>query len=281
MDRKIDFMVIGAMKSGTSSVFQLLERHPSIIFSKPKETDFFQDVGWREKLHLLESFFEKSAETSCLLGEGSTSSAKYPEGNLSLHKDLFEYNPHLRFIYVVRNPVERIKSQYVHMYARGTERYRDINHAILYNPTYVNLSRYFMQIERYTKYFNQEQILVLDFEDLVLNPQRTMNEVANFLNIPNFKIEHLPHVNKRSVNRGRPWVDKLLVSEVTKAIKSLLNQRLRTYLAATLYKLTTRRIQHEPVIREDVVEYIHVALRNDISKLEELTGHNYSKWLKF
>src|SRR5690349_21805688 len=111
---KVNFIILGAMKCGTSSLSKILSLHPDISFSQPKEPDFFsKNNDWKNKLHEYHSLFPKKA---MLYGDGSTSYTKYPAYNLSIWDDIYEYNNNMKFIYLIRNPIERTISHYVHLY---------------------------------------------------------------------------------------------------------------------------------------------------------------------
>jgi len=174
-------MILGAMKCGTTSLAHILSTHKDIGFSKPKETDFFVDYpNWRDKIKKYHSFFPK--EEKKLYGEGSTCYTKFPRFSLSLWEDIYEYNSEMKFIYIMRHPVDRLVSHYMHLYEMGYEE-TSISEAFTTKASLINVSRYFMQIKPYIDKFGKENVLLLDFDEFVSNSQHEMDKVSEFLGI--------------------------------------------------------------------------------------------------
>ena len=136
---QVDFMIIGAQKCGTSSLASMLSQHRQICFCKAKEPHFFsRHEDWATRLDVYHRLF--SPRPGQLCGEASTSYSFLPEHGPT-HERLHEYNPALRLLYLVRDPVERILSQYNHELLRGWTR-GPLEVEVLENPTYLDRSRY-------------------------------------------------------------------------------------------------------------------------------------------
>ncbi|MCB0382385.1 MAG: sulfotransferase, partial [Psychroserpens sp.] len=121
----VNFLLIGAAKSATTSLSNALSQHPDICFSNPKEPEFFCKDNWRDKIENYHSLFKQKSVK--LYGEGSTNYSKFPHYNKNIHKDIFDYNPNMKIIYMMRHPIDRIVSHYIHSYNRGHESINDIN----------------------------------------------------------------------------------------------------------------------------------------------------------
>ena len=114
----VDFMIIGAQKCGTTTFFDILKRHPDLSACREKEPHFFSKTpNWRKNLGWYHSLFEE--EEGRLLFEASTTYTFHPFFNKEIWLDIFDYNPEMKFIYLVRNPLDRIISGYRHSYERG------------------------------------------------------------------------------------------------------------------------------------------------------------------
>ncbi|WKN33487.1 hypothetical protein PZB74_09100 [Porifericola rhodea] len=88
---KVDFIILEAHKSGTTILFDMLNRHPSIVGSNNKEAHFFSTTpDWKKDLRTYERLFTEQADT--LFMETSTSYTFYPLRNLNIWNDLYEYN---------------------------------------------------------------------------------------------------------------------------------------------------------------------------------------------
>src|SRR5687767_7137091 len=114
------FFIIGAMKAGTTSLFKYLAGHPQLCPSSRKEPRVFRDAGDpdRQRAAMLALFDGRCDEPWCF--EASTAYTKYPLFR-GVPRRVQAVVPEARFVYLVRNPVERVWSQYVHNLSHGRE----------------------------------------------------------------------------------------------------------------------------------------------------------------
>ena len=187
-----NFIVIGAMKSGTTSLYHYLRDHEQIFMSRIKELDFFAEAGnWSRGMDWYRQQF-KGAENALARGEASTLYTKYPE-HTGVPERIAATVPDVRLIYVVRDPIERLRSHYQHRVMTGMEK-SPPEVALLENPSYVNCSRYAMQLERYLDHFPREQILVVPSEALKADRTATVQQVYEFLGVDPSRMP--PHLDK-------------------------------------------------------------------------------------
>lgn len=152
-------MIIGAQKCGTTTLFNILNDHPSISGCTEKEPHYFSTTkNWRNDLNLYHMLFKEKEGT--LNFEASTTYTFYPLRNLHIWDDIFDYNPNMKFIYIVRNPVDRIVSSYMHNYERGYIDL-DIEEALIKERLLIELTRYYTQISPYIKKFGRDKIWLL------------------------------------------------------------------------------------------------------------------------
>ena len=177
----VNFIIIGAQKSGTTSLAYQLTQHHDICFSIRKEPQYFSTTkDWRKSLSTYSRLFNPKPGQLC--GEASTSYTFLPEYQ-DTHFRLHAYNSELKLIYICRHPIDRIISQYTHDVLRG--RVSDsFETEVLANPIYIDRTRYAMQVEPYLKLFPRENILLLIFEEFIANKEQTLARVAQFLDIP-------------------------------------------------------------------------------------------------
>lgn len=192
------FVIVGAMKSGTTSLHQYLGQHPEVFVTTPKEVHYFSRYYDRGQ-QWYESLFAGS-EGLAARGESSTSYAKFPWWPASAAR-LAAAIPDVSIIYLMRNPVDRILSQYIHQVRKGRE-VRPLSEALASDPEYLNISRYAMQLERFDDCFPRERILLVSHEDLQDQTRRTVNEVLSFLKLPEsdqIETDRTWHVTSRIV----------------------------------------------------------------------------------
>ena len=205
--RPLDFMVIGAEKSGTTSLFQYLYQHPEILSPIEKEIDFF-DVEYKYGLDWYLAHFPVSpaqqesqpgAEVSpYIVGE---TSANYLYDNLSPAR-VFEHFPTIQLVALLRHPVDRTVSRYNMMVRNGNET-RSLEEAItqelqqieqattpegipwpvLNRCRHVGNSLYYYHLQRWLSYFPREQLLVLPSELLFAQPEQTLSDLCRVLKI--------------------------------------------------------------------------------------------------
>jgi hypothetical protein len=182
-----DFLIIGAAKSGTTTLYQYLCQHPKIYMSHPKEPDFFAlDSQYAKGLDWYRGLFA-TATADQICGEASTTYSRlqqHPEAAKRIAANL----PRVKLIYIMRHPVERAYSFYVHR-LKGS-RYRPefavaktFEETIKQQSEFLDSSYYLYQIEEYLHFFSKESFLFLLMEDLIQDPAKTVNQVFKFLEV--------------------------------------------------------------------------------------------------
>lgn len=177
--RQPDFIIIGAMKSATSSLHEQLAAQPGFWMSNPKEPNFFSDEP--EFAQGLEHYWRlfKDAPPGSLCGESSTHYSKLPRHPYVVER-LAKYVPDAKFIYVMRHPIDRLVSHYIHEW---TERMidRPIGEAIDQHSALVDFSRYSMQLQPYFEQFGRERVLPVFFDRLHQHSQAELERICRFL----------------------------------------------------------------------------------------------------
>jgi hypothetical protein len=179
MGPKPDFIIIGAMKCATSTLHEQLAQQPGFFMSTPKEPNYFSDDHIYDRGPEWYSSLFLGAAPSDICGESSTHYTKlptYPETLSRMRSAL----PDLKLIYVIRNPIDRLVSQYIH---EQTERTIDgpIEQALGIYPRLIDYSRYEMQIAPFIDEYGPEQILISSAERLSERPQEELERICRFL----------------------------------------------------------------------------------------------------
>ena len=175
------FLIIGAMKAGTTSLYHLLGSHPDVFLPENKEPDFFvTQKAWSNGVDWYRSLFV-GAGGARAVGEASTSYSKCTEFP-GVPERIARLLPDVRLVYVLREPISRMRSMYLHNVRQGRE-VAPVDEALLSRPMYLDASRYALQLDAYLEHFARAQIHVLLSEDLRREPQATIAELARFLGL--------------------------------------------------------------------------------------------------
>ena len=165
-----NFLLIGAMKAGTTSMYHYLRAHPQVYMPTFKAPEFFagkalstRGVDWYRKQ------FAGAGPEAVAIGEASNVYTKYPHYP-GVPERIAELIPDVRLLYIVRDPVARIRSHYQTRVAEGAEKL-PLLEALATNSIYLDYSRYAMQIEQYLEHFPDEQLLVTTAEALRRRPR--------------------------------------------------------------------------------------------------------------
>lgn len=260
--------IIGAQKCATTSLFASLSTWPGIAPCEPKEPQFFSTVDeWRSNLPAYEAQFRGDG-----LGiEASTSYAFFPHRRLRVWDDVHSYNPDAKIIYVVRDPVQRIVSHYVHVRQRGyTE--KSLEDFTLKESLALDVSRYALQIRPWIERFGASQVLILDFAELVGDHDASLEKVAAFLGVarPENSTSSLERTNTAEQGRVHHRFDRQ--GRVMKALSAIAPGRARWIRS----KLTPK--VEKPEVPQELAEAIIRVLETDISEMERLTGWDLQHW---
>ncbi|NCR23380.1 MAG: sulfotransferase domain-containing protein [Microcystis aeruginosa L111-01] len=275
-----DFIIIGAMKSGTTSLHYYLNCHPEIYMSREKELRFFvESNNWTKGIEWYKSQFIGNAKIS---GEASPAYTKYPIFR-GVPERMHSVIPHAKLIYVVRDPIERIISHYVHRYASGTED-RTLAEALMnfknesYN-FYVSRSQYYLQIEQYLQYYSPNNILVISSEELSNIPQKTLQTIFKFLEVsdnPEFiKCQKKIHtsIKKRRKTKLGNQITSLPIMSIIDHLPSSWKYHLNKLIYFP-FSTPIKKPQLSKDLRIRLIDY----LQEDINQLRTFTGKDFNEW---
>jgi transposase-like protein len=182
-------LIIGAMKAGTTTLFDHLAAHPAIAPSRPKEPGFFafDDLyaGGRDIYHAL---FDFDPAAHAIRLDGSTDYAKFPHcGNVPAR--LRAFGGDFRLIYLLRHPLRRIESHAQHVQHKRREVGRNDSdrpdHSLDagVSPVSLDISRYAMQLDQYADYFDRGALLVTSLERLSRDPAAVVSDVCRHIGV--------------------------------------------------------------------------------------------------
>jgi len=269
---KPDFIIMGAMKSATSTLHSQLAMQPGIFMSTPKEPNYFSDdIEYSRGERWYQSLFSNATALD-ICGESSTHYTKLPDYPLTVERMARQLKKP-KFIYVMRHPIDRLVSHYIHQWSQN-EFKCDINQAIDQYEELTAYSCYARQLEPYFKQFGRESVLPVFNEAIRLNPQEQLQRVADFIGF-------------KGVARWQNDVAAQNVSgERVRAFKGyswLVESRVMTFLRRSLVPQSIRNrvkqgltMQERPVIDEAHVEYLTKLFNKDLAVLGEYLGAELS-----
>jgi hypothetical protein len=200
-----NFFVIGAQKAGTSTLHRLLQQHPQAFMCDPKEPHYFSAAGqWARGGEWYASLFAAAGSAEAV-GEASTTYAMYPHYSDVVER-LTSVVPAARIVYIVREPIARMRSAYLHGLAAGTEP-RPLERALTEDPRYLLTSSYGLQLDQWLRRVPRERLLLLSLEQLRDHPQEVMRRLFGFLGIDqDWRPAVLPTANVSEGKRApRAW----------------------------------------------------------------------------
>lgn len=183
------FVIVGAMRAGTTSLYRYLADHPEVAFGSTKEIHFF-DGRFSQGVEWYESHFEGAGDAGAV-GEATPNYCYEPKAIERMAATV----PDARLIMMLRDPANRAYSHYWHSRARGKEtlEFDEALDAEAQRLTgdqfershfsYVDRGRYVPQIERILDHFPRDQLLVALFDDLKENPAELYRTVCSFLDV--------------------------------------------------------------------------------------------------
>ncbi len=193
----VNFLIVGTQKGGTTALAHFLSEHPDICFAPSKEVHFFDyDRHYSLGIDYYHSFFPNYTNQTAV-GEATPIYMYLPH----VPERIYCYNPHMKLIVLLRNPIDRAYSQYQMELKRGWETL-PFSLAIALEPlrllfsssvenersarrvhSYCDRGNYVKQLKLLDRYFPKEQVLILLQQDLEQNHQQTLERVYNFLGV--------------------------------------------------------------------------------------------------
>ncbi len=271
-------LIVGAMKSGTSSLYHYLSEHPEISSCSQKEPNFFSDdTIFKKGMNWYRNLWDFHPGIHQFAMEASTNYTKACVFPNTVDK-IASVEANFKFLYILRDPIERIESHYTHAMFTG-KKLKGVLNPEKIHPGVLSASMYAMQIEKYYKQFPSESILLLNFSELKENPDRLLDEVCDFL-----EIDRMPHsIAKESKNRsegkiidGALWPAMNLVAKLVPS--QLTPKGTRNAVRELLGKKVTQKVKLSEAQREFVIK----ELKSDLTILKSEYGFDISRWgIKF
>lgn len=262
------FIVIGAMKSATSSLYDQLLSQPGIFMPELKEPNFFSnDEQYSRGLDWYKSLFDGAAKGD-IIGEASTHYTKLPTYPKTIDR-LQQQIKSPRLIYILRHPIERLVSQYMHQWSEG-EISCAIDEAVTRHPEIVSYSCYAQQLEPFIKAFGKEAILPVFTSDIEKRPQEILEEICQFIGYDGevkWKLDLASSNVSAQRVRKFPFYDLIIENPIAKALRRRLVPR--SIRAKVRNSLT---MQEKPVLSEETIAQLIKRFNGELKILGSWLG---------
>lgn len=287
MNKLPNFLILGAAKSGTTSVSIELMLNPSIFIPKAKELHYFDsDERYALGRESYMSLFAGAPEGA--IGEATPSYlSEYRRVIPRIQETLASDT---KFIVILRDPVDRAWSHYNHVIrARGETRtfkevmQIDVNRAERVESweNYFKDGLYAVQLESWFKVFPKEQFLILQFEKIAADMNDAIAEICTFLGVPFIKRNISKQHNTRSLPRSTFLRDLVTSTGAVRDLsRMLLPRRTRQFLFGKIKKYNRRPLKNHEItsVTEADESWLRALYEDDITRLETLIGVDLSSW---
>lgn len=266
-------LIIGAMKSGTTSLYRDLLTHPRIYFPIDKEPENLchDDVLTPAGRRAYERLFE-DARPDQVCAEASTAYTKRPTHEGVAERAKRVLGDDVTLVYVVRDPIKRMISQHYHDYSRRIFPV-DIGEAIEQFPEIIDYSRYAMQLEPWIEAFGPGSVHVIRFEDFVADRPAHVARIQEMLGLdPRPELVEPDKVHNRS--EGKPmahgaWHRVINSTPYRRLVRPLLPVGVKDRLRRALLPKAPPR--PDPPTQA-LIERLRDDLAGDMRRLTELAG---------
>jgi len=293
-----NFLIIGASKSGTTTLHNVFLHHPEIYMYPTKEVGFFwayeQDIQIQgpgadrlknvlvSDMDRYQSLFDK-VTTEKAIGEASVRYISYPEVPERIHR----YIPHVRLIASLRQPADRAFSAFTMNRRDGLEPCSDFQEALVQERVglrdqwiscrYLNRGFYYASLKRYLDFFNRQQMHISLMEDLIDHPQDLLKSLFRFLEVDESYASDISHRHNPSGIISNPlqrfmWTHS---NRLRAAIRPFFSARVR-HRTTEWFMRDLEKPQFPHHLRVELTEHY----RKDIEQLQDLLQRDLSHWLK-
>lgn len=293
-----NFLIVGAAKAGTTSLYSYLDQHPQIYMSTEKEPRFFALEG--ETLHFqgptqdINQFSVTDLAAYQQLFEGVTDEIAIGEAStLYLHSpkalERIRYHiPKAKIVVGLRDPAERAFSSYVHLVRDGfeplsfpeslsaePERIQDNWQPLWF---YQQRGFYAKQLKQYLEAFGSDNVQVYLYEDLAADSLTVAQKIYHFLGVDTAFTPNLTRENVSGVPKNKR-VQRLLTQDnfLKTMIKPLLPKSLRRKMVS---KVKQQNLGKKPTLLPETRRHLIELYREDILQVQDLINRDLSGWLK-
>ncbi len=284
-----NFMIVGAPKAGTTSLYHYLSEHPDVFMSEPKEVNFFSREEIEAQGLYYSDFKAKTWDdyqrlfdgvtTEKAVGEGSVSYLFYPDTPQKIKAAI----PDVKIIILLRNPVERAFSHYLMDYRMGLVDlpFEDVvlhqaggkKSALLYQQ-YVELGLYYEQVKRYVDTFGSAQVKIYFQDDLRHKGEKVVEDLYAFLGID---VALKPDLSQEYNTFTMPKNGLMKALYASGSMRLMINKILPQTIKDKLKDIAFEQ-KKKPELSEETKKHLQAIYHDDIGSLEVLLAKDLSAW---
>jgi len=290
-----NFIIIGASRSGTTSLYHYLRQHPQIYMSPIKETNFFAfdnklnykpELQNHFKIRTFDDYVDlfKQVSSEKIIGEASTRYLRTPFSARCIHNLLAD----IKLIAILRNPVDRFYSDYLARIRRKREyrNFSDFVESEISNFSYESYvysilfpGLYYSNLKRYTELFDSNNLKIFIFEDFISDKKNFFARLLKYLDVDtNFAPDFDINYNPSGLPRNK-YLEMLIGgNKYTKKLKSMIPYKMLTpinRITMNLQKNNLYKPEMPPSLREKLISFY----KPEIIKLQDLIQRDLSSWL--
>jgi hypothetical protein len=276
-----NLIIIGGLKCGTTSIHHYLGLHPEIQMSKPKELNFFaEELNWDLGLDWYASRFDNRFKVR---GESSPHYTNLPRFT-GVPERIHQNCPDARLLYMVRDPIKRILSHWVHATGAGYETREMVPTLSQPDSSYIQRSMYWMQLQPYLDLFEREQIEIITQEELQSEREETMRKAFSFAGVDeSFTSEQFDREwEKSSAKQGDKYqlMEKLIKLPGFRSFDrnfDRLPERMRWIVEKVVHD-PDKPPAPKPKLPDDLFETVRGRYSADVAGLQKFAGREFAGW---
>ena len=284
-----NYMFLGAAKSATTSYYDILKNHNEVFVPKFKEPHFFnfdknfsKGIDWYSQ-----TYFGNVSEEKAIIDFTPT----YLYSNLCAERIFNCLGPKMKFVVILRDPVDRAYSHYNHsvrdgheeksftdainLEAKRIEKFKKNNDFLSeLRCSYISQGMYFNMLNSYLKYYNINDFLIINFEEEVIkNINKTKTKLSDFLNIDLTDLDFNVHSNKSGKSKNK-LIQTLINKDniLRKVLKFFVPQMSRQILRNRIKNLNKKESNYTLISDKKRKIIYDKYFSDDIKKLEEIIG---------
>lgn len=289
-----NFFILGIQKAGTTTLYEVLARHPDVFFPFHKETYFFSNEDiYRNGIDFYSNEYFKDSEDYTVRGEATPFYLTSDDAAARICQHLGHLSP--KFVVILRNPVQRAYSAYWHSVRRQRE-HLSFEDAIKQESSrvaalraagkrwwrdfaYVENGRYARQLESYWRLFPRERFCILLTEDLRDDPGRQFKRILDFLDLKEAAQLDVRARGNTSVQPRLRLLERMRAADapLLHAVRRAMPHLVRGALRRQLHRVNMKRFEPPPM-SEATASYLLQTYRRDNERLMELLDRDLSHW---
>jgi len=291
-----NFLIIGAQKAGTTSLINYLSKHPDIYVPEDKEISCFYDDANYNKRFINYPFMKyyDNWKGQKYAGNAPVNTLYFAE---TTSKRIYDFNPSIKLIAILRNPIERLYSAYWFFVRCGleTESFESALKREVYllkhgkfkelsDLTYVSHGFYYRQLMNFYKHFDKKQFLILLYDDFKIDPPQTLKSIYNFLEVKEYVDNDL--VNKKYNVSSKAKIqsihnfifrDHFIKHIYKRALPEGIRYKVRINFIKKILKINLEKFNYPP-IDSSTKKYLLKIFEEHNNKLQSLLGRELNSW---